>query len=88
MRTEDLILVSIDDHVVEPPDMFEQHLAPEWKDKAPRVVQQQDGTDIWMFQGQPIINLALNAVVGRLPEEYGMEPTSFSQIRPGTYNIH
>ena len=29
MRTEDLILVSIDDHVVEPPDMFEQHLAPD-----------------------------------------------------------
>lgn len=88
MRTEDLILVSIDDHIVEPPDMFEHHLAPEWKEKAPRVLRQKDGTDIWMFQGQPIINLALNAVVGRLPEEYGMEPTSFSQIRPGTFDIH
>ena len=27
MRLEDLILVSVDDHVVEPPDLFEGHLA-------------------------------------------------------------
>ena len=26
MRVDELILVSVDDHVVEPPDMFEQHL--------------------------------------------------------------
>ena len=25
MNLDDLILVSIDDHVVEPPDMFERH---------------------------------------------------------------
>ena len=53
MRLEDMILVSVDDHVVEPPTMFDQHLAPEWKDKAPRVVAK-NGTDVWIFQGQPI----------------------------------
>ena len=26
MRTEDLILVSVDDHVVEPPTLFDNHL--------------------------------------------------------------
>ena len=26
MQVEDMILVSIDDHVVEPPDMFEDHV--------------------------------------------------------------
>src|SRR5205823_3914181 len=25
---------------------------------------------------------------GRPPEEYGMEPTSFDQLRPGTYDVH
>ena len=88
MRPEDMILVSVDDHVVEPAGMFENHLAPEWKPRAPRVVRKKDGSDVWVFEGAQIPNIGLNAVVGRPPEEYGMEPTSFDQIRPGCYDIH
>jgi predicted TIM-barrel fold metal-dependent hydrolase len=88
MQPEDFILVSVDDHVVEPPGMFEQHLAPQWKARAPRVVRKKDGSDVWVFEGAQIPNIGLNAVVGRPPEEYGMEPTSFDQLRPGTFDIH
>ena len=35
MDVDDLILVSVDDHVVEPPDMFDQHLPAQYKDVAP-----------------------------------------------------
>ena len=35
--TDDLILVSVDDHVVEPPDMFADHLPAKYKDDAPIV---------------------------------------------------
>jgi predicted TIM-barrel fold metal-dependent hydrolase len=86
MRLEDMILVSVDDHVVEPPGLFENHLASEWKDKAPRVERRHD-TDVWVFQGQPIPNIGLNAVVGRRPEEYGVEPTAYDQMRPGCYDV-
>jgi predicted TIM-barrel fold metal-dependent hydrolase len=85
MRLDEMILVSVDDHVVEPPDMFEQHLAPEWKARAPRVVQK-GNADVWVFEGAPIPNIGLNAVVGRHPEEYGVEPTSYDQMRPGCYD--
>ena len=88
MKADDLILVSVDDHVVEPKTAFEQHVPAQWKGKAPRVVRKQDGSDVWIFNGQQIINLGLNAVVGRLPEEYGMEPTAYEQMRPGCYDIH
>ncbi len=88
MQPEDFILVSVDDHVVEPPGMFEQHLAPQWKARAPRVVRKKNGSDVWVFEGAQIPNIGLNAVVGRPPEEYGMEPTSFDQLRPGTFDIH
>ncbi len=37
MKIEDMILVSVDDHVVEPPDLFEGHLPAEYLDRAPRV---------------------------------------------------
>ena len=88
MQADDLILVSVDDHVVEPPGMFEQHLPVQYKSLAPKVVRKKDGTDVWYFNGNQIPNLALNAVVGRPPEEYGMEPTSYEQLRPGCYDVH
>jgi len=88
MNPNDLILVSVDDHVVEPPDMFDQHLPLPWKSRAPRIVHKKDGSDVWVWDGQQIPNLGLNAVVGRPPEEYGMEPTSYAQLRPGTYDVH
>ncbi len=87
MGAEDLILISTDDHVVEPPGMFDKHLPARWRDRAPQLVRRPDGSDVWMFDGKPIINVALNAVVGRPPEEYGMEPTSFEQIRRGTWDV-
>ncbi len=87
MRPEDMILVSVDDHVVEPPNMFEQHLPAQWKARAPKLVRKQDGTDVWLFEGAQLPNIGLNAVVGRPPEEYGVEPTSFDQLRPGCYDV-
>ena len=88
MRPEDLILVSVDDHVVEPADMFDRHLPARYRDEAPRVVRKSDGSDVWVWRGQQIPNIGLNAVVGRPPEEYGMEPTSFDQLRPGCHDVN
>ncbi len=87
MRIEDLVLVSVDDHVVEPPTLFDNHLPAQYKAEAPQLVRKPDGSDVWVYQGTPVPNIGLNAVVGRPPEEYGMEPTSFDQLRPGTWNI-
>ena len=88
MRTEDLVLVSVDDHVVEPPDVFERHLPSKFKDQAPKLVRKPSGIDVWQFQGQEMPNIGLNAVAGRPPEEYAMDPQSFDQMRPGCYDVH
>jgi len=88
MRTEDMILVSVDDHVVEPPDMFDGHLPAKYKDLAPKVIQNADGNDVWLYEGQELPNIGLNAVSGKPPEEYGIEPTTFAEMRPGCYDIH
>ena len=82
MKCEDMILISVDDHIVEPPDMFKNHLTAEWKDKAPKIIKV-NGMDVWEFNGQKLPNIGLNAVVGRIPEEYGVEPTSYDQMRKG-----
>jgi predicted TIM-barrel fold metal-dependent hydrolase len=87
MRAEDLILVSVDDHIVEPPGMFDGRLPARYQDLAPKLIQKDDHTEVWTYQGQEMPNIGLNAVVGRPPEEYGIEPTSFSQMRPGCYDV-
>ena len=87
MNPEDMIMISVDDHVVEPPDMFEQHLTPEWKTRAPKVTQHEGGAEVWLFEGRKLPNFGLNAVSGRLPEEYGIEPTRFDQMRRGCWDV-
>jgi predicted TIM-barrel fold metal-dependent hydrolase len=88
VNLEDLILISVDDHVVEPPDVFEGRLPAAYADQAPKVVTKPDGSDQWVFEGVDIPNVGLNAVSGRPPEEYGVEPTSYAEIRSGAYDVH
>ena len=88
MKTEDMILVSIDDHVIEPPDMFQNHLPKKYLDDAPRLVRLENGADVWKFRDKIIPNVALNAVAGRPKDEYGLEPQGLDEIRPGCYDVH
>jgi predicted TIM-barrel fold metal-dependent hydrolase len=88
MRTEDMVIVSVDDHVVEPPDLFAKHLDAKYQDVAPRLEHMPDGTDRWKFLDIEIANVGLNAVAGRPKEEYGIDPTSFDELRRGTYDVH
>ena len=88
MDVDDLILVSVDDHLVEPPNVFEGRLPAKYVDLAPKFVTRTDGTSAWLYEGAELGNIALNAVAGRPKEEYGMEPTSFDEIRPGCWDIH
>ncbi|WP_076593827.1 amidohydrolase family protein [Herminiimonas arsenitoxidans] len=87
MEMNDLILISVDDHVIEPPDMFKQHLSAADFLRAPKMSTMRSGSDSWIYEGRSVPNFGLNAVVGRPPEEYGMEPASYSQIRKGTYLV-
>ena len=65
MNKDDMILISVDDHIVEPPDMFKNHLQKKYLDEAPRLVHNPDGSDTWQFRDVVIPNVALNAVAGR-----------------------
>lgn len=86
MEMNDLILVSVDDHIVEPPNMFDQHIPAAYKDKAPKIVNH-NGNDFWMYEGRRLPNIGLNAVAGRPADEYGMEPAAFDQMRKGCYDV-
>ncbi|MBV9508862.1 MAG: amidohydrolase [Caulobacteraceae bacterium] len=86
MRMEDMVIVSVDDHIVEPPNMFDQHIPLKYKDRAPSCKKTPTGEFSWEFEGQFTVNFALNAVAGRPKEELGFEPNSYEHIRKGCYD--
>src|ERR1700712_4949223 len=86
MKIEDLILVSVDDHAIEPPDAFARHMPARFKGREPHVVKS-GNRDVWVFEEQATGYMGLNSVVGRPKEEYGMEPLGYDQMRRGTWNI-
>jgi predicted TIM-barrel fold metal-dependent hydrolase len=87
MHADDLILISVDDHLVEPPNLFEGRVPAKYADDAPRVIRTSKGDDVWVFNDAKIPNIGLNAVAGRPKEEYGIEPTAFDEMRPGCYDV-
>jgi predicted TIM-barrel fold metal-dependent hydrolase len=87
MDLNEMIMVSVDDHLIEPPDLFEGHIPERFEDVAPRVERKSNGADVWVFNGATIPNVGLNAVAGRPKEEYGIEPTAFDEMRPGCWDI-
>ena len=87
MQMNDMILISVDDHIVEPPDLFDGRVPKRFAGRFPENVKGAAGEDVWLFEGKPIPNVALNAVAGRRPEEYGFEPTAYSQLRKGCYDV-
>nr|WP_221333449.1 amidohydrolase family protein [Nocardia transvalensis] len=83
-----MILVSIDDHVVEPIHMFDGHVPKKWADLAPKVVVDEKGIDRWVYRDRPTGVTGLNAVVSWPPEEWGYDPAGYAEMRPGVYDVH
>ncbi|HTJ35335.1 MAG TPA: amidohydrolase family protein [Dactylosporangium sp.] len=79
--------ISVDDHIVEPPDAFEGRMPAKYAEQTPRVVER-DGSHVWVYDGKEFPNVGFNAVVGRPVDEYSMEPSRFDDMRRGSWDIH
>jgi predicted TIM-barrel fold metal-dependent hydrolase len=86
-RADDMILISVDDHIAEPADMFDQHVPAKYKDRAPRVVTDERGFQQWWYGEKPGRNLGLNAVAGKPREMFNVNPTRYEDMRPGCYDV-
>lgn len=84
MQLEDMILVSVDDHAIEPRGAFDRHMPAKFKGQAPKN-EHINGRDVWMFDGKAWGYMGLNSVVGRPKDEFGMEPLSYDHMRKGAW---
>ena len=80
-------VISVDDHLVEPPHMFEGRLPAALQERAPRIVENEYGHQMWEFDGQRHFQVGMNAVAGRNPETVKVEPFRFEEMRRGCWDI-
>jgi predicted TIM-barrel fold metal-dependent hydrolase len=87
-QAEDLILISVDDHIAEPATMFDAHVPARYRDRAPRVVRDANGSEQWWYGDVRGRNLGLNAVAGKPPEYYNIDASRYEEMRPGCFDVH
>ena len=88
MNPDELILISVDDHIAEPATMFDAHVPAKYKDQAPRVVTDDNGIQQWWYGNVKGRNLGLNAVAGKSPEMFNVDASRYDEMRPGCYDVH
>ena len=80
-------VISSDDHVFEPADLWVSRIEPGFRERAPHVVRTEDGNDWWYCDGYRLVGAGAGAQVGRRFEE--PEKVSLSDklenVRPGGY---
>lgn len=80
-----LRLFSVDDHIIEPADVWSSRVPARYRDVAPHVIED-GGREWWVYENTRNTTMGLNAVVGRPKEELNPDPIRFSEMRLGCYD--
>jgi predicted TIM-barrel fold metal-dependent hydrolase len=86
-RHVSVTVISVDDHVVEPPHLFETYLPSATRDRGPKIAETARGHQVWEFEGAQYSQVGMNAIAGRRPDSVKLEPFRFDQMRPGCYDV-
>jgi predicted TIM-barrel fold metal-dependent hydrolase len=79
-------LISADNHINEPRDLFTSRFPAHLKDKAPRVIEGRDGGEGWSIDGSPPKRTyGLEAMAGFDKKDYRISGLRYDQLRPGNY---
>jgi predicted TIM-barrel fold metal-dependent hydrolase len=79
-------LISVDDHILEPPNLWVDRVGSKDRDRAPNMQVDDKGMDVWVYDGKKMPSSGLSAVVGKSKEEFSPEPLNYSEMRPGCYD--
>src|SRR5213595_2087527 len=80
-------MISSDSHIVEPPDLWERWLMPELRPRAPKLVKDEDGGDVWLYNdgGAPAPLGLVTVTRGRPREELRWSGARYSTINQGNF---
>ncbi|HEV7862584.1 MAG TPA: amidohydrolase, partial [Acidimicrobiia bacterium] len=75
-------LISVDDHILEPPDIWQKRVAAKHRDAAPRMITE-NGVEYWQFEGKRLPTIGLSAVAGRSKDQFSPDPITYADMRAG-----
>jgi predicted TIM-barrel fold metal-dependent hydrolase len=78
-------LISVDDHIIEPPRVWVDRLPSKYHEVGPHVVET-EGREFWYYEGNRVDTMGLNAVAGRPQEEWDMDPVRYSDMIQGCWD--
>ena len=79
-------VVSSDNHIFEPPDLWTQRMQPKFRDRGPRLVPE-DGGDFWICDGTRLMSSSAASQPGvrfEAPDQLS-KLGAFEDVRPGAY---
>lgn len=79
-------LISVDDHIIEPPEVWVDRAPAKYKDLVPHVIEMDNGVEAWVVEGVPQPTMGLNAVAGKPQETWDMDPVRYSEMIEACYN--
>jgi predicted TIM-barrel fold metal-dependent hydrolase len=82
---DDHQIVSVDDHLIEHPRVWQDRVPAKHRELAPKIVES-GGHHIWLFEGQRFPTVGLNAVAGKPRDQWGVDPVRYEDMIPGAYN--
>ncbi len=86
-RTRHYTVISVDDHLIEPRDLFERRMPAALAERAPTVITDDNGDERWVYEDRSYSQMGLNAVAGRAKDEWSMEPARFDDMRRGCWDV-
>ena len=78
-------LISADDHILEPPDVWQKRLPAHLKEIGPKVVETDKG-QAWQFAGELRRITGLSAMAGQVAEKVTTKGVRYEEILPGSYD--
>jgi len=87
MLPADAQLISVDDHVIEHPNVWLDRLPAKFRDAGPQIVELEGGQQAWRFEGKVVPTIGLNAVAGKDSKDFGLDPVRFDDMLPGCYDV-
>jgi predicted TIM-barrel fold metal-dependent hydrolase len=78
-------IVSVDDHVIEPPNVWIDRLPSKYRDRAPSMAAGDRGA-VWQYEDRIIPTSGLSVAAGKEKQEFSPDPVSFDEMRPGAYD--
>jgi predicted TIM-barrel fold metal-dependent hydrolase len=79
-------IISVDDHALEPPTLFEGRLPARLQDRAPYFETGDDHLPAWVIGDVRIPQTMNNAAAGRIMSEWALQAVAFDEMRSGVWN--